>query len=78
VLLSPIQWINLGSVIFGAAGTVVLFKGGFSYEAPSAYMNPQLVDDMRRRNQRRWWLQHIGLALILTSIALQGVALFVS
>jgi hypothetical protein len=75
--LSLSQCINLAAAISGVVGTAFLFNGSFAYEMLTGWTNKKTVDDLRKRNQRRWWYQHIGLGLIFLSFFLQGVAVFV-
>lgn len=74
---SPGKWVSLTAAARGAIGTFLLFKGSFAYEAPAAYMNKQLIDVMVARNLRRQWFQRAGLALLMVSFVLAGVAQFV-
>ncbi|MGO8738184.1 hypothetical protein [Rhodoblastus sp.] len=75
--LTPGKWINLTAAACGAVGTFLLFKGSFAFEAPAAYMNKQLIDEMIARNLRRYRFQRAGLSLLMVSFLLAGAAQFV-
>jgi hypothetical protein len=68
--------LNAAAATLGALGTLLLFKGSFTYEAPGAYMTLELIQKMGQRNLRRQRLQRAGLALLTISFVLSGVSLF--
>jgi hypothetical protein len=64
--------VGLLSAVSGAVGTLFLFFGSFAYEQPSAYMSPQLIGDMVKRNKKRQFRQRIGLGFLMLSFVLAG------
>lgn len=73
------RWVSLVSAVFGAVGAWLLFRGSFALaQGPSGYgllaTWQAEAGERRSRNRRRLLLQRMGLALILVSFALQGVA----
>lgn len=68
--------LNIASAVVGFAGTVLMYKGTFGLVVPGAYMNPSLLAEMKRANDRRQLLQKSGLLLLTVSFLLQGIAQF--
>jgi hypothetical protein len=72
------QMVGLLSAASGAVGTIFLFFGSFAYEQPSAYMSPELIGDMVKRNKKRQFRQRIGLGLLMISFFLAGFSVVLS
>jgi hypothetical protein len=70
--------LGLLSAVLGAAGTILLFFGSFAYEAPTVYMNEELLANMIKRNKRRQFQQRSGLILLLLSFVLAGFSVWFS
>jgi hypothetical protein len=70
------RWINLAAAVLGTAGAIVLFKWSFAFESFAYWTTAELVKQQSARNLRRQTMQRIGLALILASFILQGIAQF--
>jgi hypothetical protein len=68
--------LSAASAILGAAGTILIFRGSFTYESPGGWMTPPLIGEMTQRNRRRQVLQRAGLTLLTLSFVLQGISLF--
>ena len=66
---------GLASALSGALGTISLFKGSFVFEQPPTFGKPDRQEQYAR-NLRRLGFQRIGLALILLSFILGGIAQF--
>ncbi len=77
--LSPDRWLNLAATVLGAIGAAILFKWSFAFESLSVWDDRAgtVSKPLIARNRRRQKMQRIGLALILASFVLQGIAQFV-
>jgi hypothetical protein len=69
--------VQIAAALCGAIGTVFLFFGSFAYEAPPAWMDEALVQQMSERNRRRQKMQRIGLSFLLLSFLLAASSVFV-
>ncbi|MFI5420387.1 MAG: hypothetical protein ACHQ1H_05420 [Nitrososphaerales archaeon] len=69
--------LNVASALFGAAGTILLFKGSFTFETPTTWMSDEIEKQMAERNERRQLLQRLGLSGLLISFILAGLSQFV-
>lgn len=80
--MTTAESLALLSALLGTAGTGVLFKGSFAFQPleGATWGGPE-VDEANVRikgaNARRRLWQPVGLALLLSSFLVQGVAAFV-
>lgn len=70
--------LGIASAVAGALGTALLYRGSFAYESFTPYTNPNLVEEMKRRNVKRRRFQQAGLLLLMVSFALAGISVAVS
>jgi hypothetical protein len=70
--------LGLVSAVFGALGTISLFKGSFAFEQPMALSNKLDRQERHIRNVRCLVFQRIGLGFLLLSFVLQAVAVSLS
>jgi hypothetical protein len=77
--LSADRWLNVAAAILGSLGAMILFKWSFGFESLPYYDDRAgtISKALGLRNRRRQTMQRVGLALILISFVLQGVAQFV-
>jgi hypothetical protein len=77
--LTPDRWLNVAAAILGSLGALILFKWSFAFESLPFYDDRAgtISKPIGLRNRRRQTMQRVGLALILVSFILQGVAQFV-
>jgi hypothetical protein len=80
--LTTVQWANLASAGFGAAGTLVLFISSWSKEPrEGATWGGPILDawnkEVDARNRWRRIGQRVGLILLGLAFVFQGVAVFV-
>jgi hypothetical protein len=69
--------LNILAASSGMFGSVLLYKGSFSFEAPTGYMNQGLLDDIAKRNKKRKLLQRIGMIFLFIGFLFQCIAQFV-
>ncbi len=72
--MTPGRWINLVAAALGALGTMILFHWSFAFEGFFYWTTNELAKAQGECNRRRQIMQRIGLALILASFVVQGVA----
>jgi hypothetical protein len=73
------RWLNVVAAVLGSVGGVILFKWSFAFESLPFYDNraATISKALGLRNRRRQVMQRVGLALILASFVVQGIAQFV-
>jgi hypothetical protein len=65
------------SAFFGCSGTILIYFSSFSLiPAPIGYNMDNVPPELIKKNRRMQLGQHLGLALICISFAIQGVAAF--
>lgn len=76
------QYAALGSALFGAAGSVVLFFWSYTLQPFEGGVMGSLEvmahnDRVRISNRRRLPMQRLGLGLLIISFVIQGAAAFI-
>jgi hypothetical protein len=74
--MTPSKIVSIVSALFGAIGTVLLFKGSYAFETPTSWMSDEIEKAMQKRNAQRRLLQTLGLSSLLISFVLAGIAQF--
>lgn len=79
--MTPAQIAGLASAIFGAIGTVILFRASYALQpfAGGPFGSDQMTrgnEDIKVMNARRVRFQRIGLAFLCGSFFIQGAAVF--
>ncbi|MGX5875334.1 hypothetical protein [Burkholderia gladioli] len=71
------QAVNLASAAMGIAGTIAMYRGTFGLAPIAGFMySSEAARATQEANRHRERLQRVGLALLMVSFALQGVAQF--
>ena len=68
--------VGLLAIIFGIAGTWLIYKGSSGGSGLGAYVNQALIDEVRRVGKYKQNQQIIGLIFMLISFAFQAAILF--
>jgi hypothetical protein len=76
--LTADRWLNVAAAILGSLGAIILFKWSFAFESLPFYDDRAgtISKGFGLRNRRRQAMQRVGLALILASFVVQGIAQF--
>lgn len=80
--MTPSHYLVIVSAALGALGTATLFKGTWASEPfEGGGFNSNMLQnhnrEVRGRNRRRTWYQRGGLAFLMLSFILQGIAAMV-
>ncbi len=75
--MNLVTLLNVLAASNGMIGSILLYKGSFSFEAPAVYADEKFLNDMAKRNKRRQLIQRAGMIFLFIGFLLQCIAQFV-